>query len=227
MPKVSGYFSTVFGKSPFRDLQSHASLCVAATEELKTLFPASFDNQWEEVKASYDRLSVLENQADETKRSIRINLPAGLFLPVARADLLDLLGHQDALANTARDIAGRVLGRKLYFPEALHAGVTELVAKTVATCATAQKIIDRLDELMDTGFKGPQAQIVIEMIEEVEDLEHETDMLVVKVRQDFFAIEEQYAPIQVIFLYRVLDLIAELADDAERVAHRVQLMLAK
>jgi uncharacterized protein Yka (UPF0111/DUF47 family) len=50
---------------------------------------------------------------------------------------------------------------------------------------------------------------------------------VVKVRQDFFAIEDEYSPIQVIFLYRILDLIAELADDAERVAHRVQLMLAK
>lgn len=227
MPKLSGYFSSVFGQSPFRDLQAHAALCVSATEELKTLFAATFDAQWDEVEKSYQRLSVLENEADEVKRKIRLHLPKGIFLPVARADLLDLLVRQDELANTSRDIAGRVLGRQLQFPSELQPAVSELVSKTVDTCATAQQVIDRLDELIDSAFKGPQAKLVVKMIEQVEDLERETDQLVVTIRRDFFAIEDQYPPVQVVFLYRILDLIAEIADGAERVAHRVQLMLAK
>lgn len=227
MANVSGYFSKVFGESPFGDLQEHAKLCLAATEELKTLFPATFDGQWGEVENCYNRLSELEQQADQVKRKIRTNLPRGLFLPVARADLLDLLGRQDELANTARDIAGRILGRELQFPAQLRDDVIKLVDTTVATCSTAQQIVDRLDELINTAFKGPQARIVVDLIEEVEDLEHETDQMVVRIRRVFQAVEEQYPPVQVVFLYRILDLISELADDAEKVAHRVQLMLAK
>ena len=227
MPNVAGYFSSVFGRSPFRDLQVHASLCLAATEELKTLFPAAFDGTWDQVEACYDRLAQLEHEADDVKRKIRTNLPRGLFLPVERADLLDLLGRQDELANTARDIAGRVLGRRLQFPQELRSEVTHLVEKTVDTCSTAHRIVDRLDELINTAFKGPQARLVVGLIEEVEDLEHQTDELVVSIRSSFQAIEDAYSPVQVIFLYRILDLIAELADDAEKVAHRVQLMLAK
>jgi predicted phosphate transport protein (TIGR00153 family) len=227
MANVAGYFSNVFGHSPFRDLQAHAQLCVNAVQELRALFPASFAANWIDVEKSYARLTELENAADEKKRTIRTHLPRGFFLPVARTDLLDLLGRQDELANTSRDIAGLVLGRHLQFPALLEAQVTELINTSVATCQQAQQIINQLDELIDTAFKGPRARMVITMIEEVEALEHETDEMVVKIRKDLFGIEDQLPPVQVMFLYKALDLLAELADGAERVAHRVQLMLAK
>ena len=92
MANVPAYFSTVFGRSPFRDLQQHVSLCVTAARELQILFPAAHEGRWDDVEQSYDRITEIENEADAQKRGIRSNLPRGFFLPVARADLLDLLG---------------------------------------------------------------------------------------------------------------------------------------
>ncbi len=40
-------------------------------------------------------------------------------MPVSRTDMLDLLRQQDMLANLAKDIAGRALGRKLQVPTPL------------------------------------------------------------------------------------------------------------
>ena len=227
MANVPAYFSTVFGRSPFRDLQQHVSLCVTAARELQTLVPAAHEGRWDDVEQSYDRVTEIENEADAQKRSIRSNLPRGFFLPVARADLLDLLGRQDEIANTARDIGGLVLGRRLQFPQAQQTGVVELVAGSVETCAKVSEVVGTLDELLESGFKGHEARRVVEMIEEVENLEHNTDELVVAIRAGLFEIENELPPVQVMFLYKTLDLVAELADVAERVAHRVQMMLAK
>ncbi len=227
MAKVSAYFSNVFGRSPFGDLQQHVARCVMAAKELQVLFPASNEGDWEAVEQAYDRLTEIEHEADLQKRAIRSNLPRGFFLPVARADVLDLLGRQDEIANTARDVAGLVLGRRLQFPPELQAKVLALVDGSIETCSRVNGVVDMLDELIESGFKGRGALTVIDMIEKVEEAEHGTDELLVEIRAGLFRMEDELAPVHVIFLYRVLDLIAELADVAERVAHRVQMMLAK
>ena len=47
------------------------------------------------------------------KRELRTHLPKGLFMPVDRRDVLDVLLRQDIIANQAKDIAAidlRVVG---------------------------------------------------------------------------------------------------------------------
>ena len=227
MAKVSAYISNVFGRSPFGDLQHHAALCVAAAKELQVLFPATNEGRWDDVEQSYDRLTALENEADLQKRNIRSNLPRGFFLPVARADLLDLLGRQDEIANTARDVAGLVLGRRMQFPTALQPKILELVNDSIETCEQVNEVVDMLDELIESGFKGMGARLVVGMIEQVEASEHKTDGLVVEIRAQLFAMERELPAVHAMFLYKVLDLIADLADVAEKVGHRVQMMLAR
>ena len=46
---------------------------------------------WEAVRRLYDDISSLESDADDLKRSIRMNLPRSLFLPFSRNNLLDML----------------------------------------------------------------------------------------------------------------------------------------
>ena len=227
MTIVPAYFSGIFGKSPFPALQKHAAVCAEASEVLLLLFPAANAGKWDEVERHYDKLTHLEHKADKQKRKIRSKLPRGFFLPVARADLLDLLSRQDEIANDARDIAGVMLGRRMQFPLVIQADIIELVQGAVATCISVCELISEFDELIETGFSGLEAKRVATMIEEVEELEANTDALAVGIRAKLYEIETELAPVQAIFFYRVLDMIAELADCAERVAHRVQMMIAK
>jgi len=225
--KISAYFSGVFGKSPFYNLQLHARLCIEAVEELLLLFPAANGGDWALVEKHYQHIAALENEADERKREIRGDLPRGFFLPVARADLLDLLGRQDEIANGARDVAGLVYGRHMQFPESLQDKLIEFVECTIAACEKAQKVVDELDELIQTGFRGPQARRVVTMIEAIETQEARSDQLKIELRSALFEIEQDLPAIQAIFYYQALDLVGEIADVAERVGHRVQMMLAR
>jgi len=227
MAKASAYLPGIFGRSPFPTLQMHASICAEAAEVLLKLVPAANAADWDEVEVLYNALTEFEHKADNQKRQIRSKLPRGFFLPVARADLLDLLARQDEIANDARDIAGLMLGRRMQFPSPLQPAVVELVEGAVDTCVRVRELVGLFDELLDSGFGGLEARRVAAMIEEVEQLEANTDVLVVDIRAKLFEVETELAPVQAVFFYKVLDMIAELADGAERVAHRVQMMIAK
>ena len=227
MAHVAAYISNVFGRSPFGGLQIHAKGCAKTARELIPLFDAANDARWEDVDQLYQQIADLENQADDQKRLVRSTLPRGFFLPVARADLLDLVGRQDKIANRSRDIAGLVHGRRLQFPVEVQPKIAALVSASAEICSQVGDVVSMLDELMESGFKGIVRARVLQMIDDVERKEHEADGVVVEIRSKLFLIENDLPAVHVMFLYAALDEIAGLADDAERVAHRVQMMLAR
>ncbi|MCZ6710018.1 MAG: TIGR00153 family protein, partial [Gammaproteobacteria bacterium] len=113
---MANYFDGIFGRSPFKPVQAHMDLCNRAAALIEDLLAHSSAQAWAEVESTQRQIVELERQADESKRDIRIHLPRGFFLPVARVDLLDLVTRQDKIANKAKDIAGLMVGRKMSFP---------------------------------------------------------------------------------------------------------------
>ena len=165
-------------------------------------------------------------EADILKREIRLKLPRGLFLPVARTDLLELLTQQDKIANRAKDIF-RMLGRKMEFPSEMRADFMAYLKRCIDATAQAEKAIGELDELLETGFKGREVEMVAEMIHQLDLIEDDTDTMQIGLRQQLQAVEQKYNPIDVMFLYKILEWVGDLADQAERVGARLELMLAR
>ena len=65
------------------------------------------------------------------------------------------------------------------------------------------------------------------MIAKLDALENHTDELEVGVRAELFRIESELPPVNVMFLYKVIDWIGELGDLAQRVGSRLELMMAR
>jgi hypothetical protein len=80
---------------------------------------------------------------------------------------------------------------------------------------------------LETGFRGLEVEHVEEMLKELAVLEHETDELQGKLRNILFALEDTMRATDVMFTYRLLEWTGNLADDAQRVGSRLQLMLAR
>lgn len=224
---ISNPLSNLFGRSPIKPIQEHMAVAHQAAEQLIPFFAAAVANNWQEGEAVQRNIGELENTADEHKKNIRMHLPKSLFLPVPRSDLLELLSMQDQIANRAKDISGIMLGRKMQIPTSLQAEMTEFVATAVATSAQALKAINELDELLETGFSGREIKVVEQLIEELDALENKTDKLEVEIRAGLFAIEADLPAVEVMFLYKVFDWVGDLADRAEKVGTRLQLLLAR
>jgi len=224
---VGDYLSGIFGSSPVAPMQKHMAEVFLCVSELSPLFKAVIAKDWGEVKKVQKKISDLEGTADKLKKEIRLQLPKGMFMPVSRRDLLEVLTMQDKIANTAKDIAGIILGRKMELPEAIAKDYLPFVERCIKACEQAQKAINELDELVETGFRGHEVKLVQKMIKQLDKVESETDTLEKKTRHKLFAIEKDLPPVDVMFLYKIIELTGDVADRAQQVGSRLQLLLAR
>ena len=81
-------------------------------------------------------------------------------------------------------------------------------------------------ELFTAGFKGAEVDLISELIEELDAIETHTDEQQTQIRSALFRIEKTLDPIDAIFLYEVIQLTGEIADMAERVGRRLELLLS-
>ena len=217
----------VFAKSPIKPLEKHIKLVVKCSNQLIPFFKACSEQNWSEAAKVRRKLSKLEQDADSLKRQLRLELPGGLFMPVDRADLLELLSQQDKIANKAKDIAGRILGRKLEIPESLQEQFNAYLTRCIEATEKAAEAINELDDLLETGFRGREVQLVEKMINQLDEIEDETDTLQIALRKDLLALESELNPVDVMFLYQIIDWVGDLADLAERVGARLEILLAR
>lgn len=220
------YISKIFGKSPVGPIQDQMDTCYRCAKELVTFFNHVIEDDWENAAKSRERIVELENEADELKKQIRSQLPKSLLMPVPREDLLELLQVQDKIANRSRDVSGIVLGRQAKIPAAVREKFVAFVSRNVDAAKQARKSIRELDELYETGFRGAEAKLVEELVNTLDEIENDTDALQVEVRAELFAIEKELPPIDVMFLYRIIELIGEIGDMAERIGRRLELLLS-
>ena len=224
---AGGYMSGIFGSSPVSPLQKHMSKVYACASELIPLFNAVINEDWDEVVKRQQLISSLEQEADVLKKELRLNLPKGLFMPISRQDLLEVLLMQDRIANQAKDIAGTIVGRHMTLPEVIQEDYIRFVTRCVAACKQARKAINELDELVETGFSGQEIQIVTDMITKLDRIESDTDNLQSAIRSKIFEIENELPPIEMMFLYQIIEGTGEVADKSQGVGSRLQLMLAR
>ena len=218
----------LFGRSPIGPIQEHMALADEAAQLLPALFRAMAADDWDSAKQVHKDIVSAESAADKMKRSVRKHLPNNLFLPVPRSDLLTLVGIQDHVANTAKDIAGLVIGRSIRFPEKLQDAAVELAEASAATSGQALSAIQELDELLAVGFTGQEeVRRVEDMLKTLDKLERASDKMAIKMRAALFKLEKDLPPVEVMFLYQIISLVCTVADDAEAAGDRLQILMAK
>ena len=133
---------------------------------------------------------------------------------------------QDKIANRSRDVSGIVLGRKLQVPAAIAERFLDFVDRNIDAAKQARKSVRELDELFTAGFRGAEVDLVVKLIEELDQIETDTDEKQAELRSALFEIEKTLDPIDAVFMYQVIELTGEIADMAERVGRRLELLLS-
>ena len=223
----SPLFTRLFGRSPIAPLQDHMKVSAECAGQLLSYFEAVYEEDWDKAKSVYDSIGALEQEADEMKREIRINLPKSLFLPVSRSDLLELLHNQDRIPNRAKDIAGLILGRQMSMPEPIRKVMLEYITVSVSATSFALKALEELDELVESGFSGREMDLIEKLVDSLDDVEHESDIKQIEVRSRLMSVERDLDPIDVMFMYRIIEWIGDLADDSQTVGNRMLYLIAR
>ncbi|MEC9375287.1 MAG: TIGR00153 family protein [Pseudomonadota bacterium] len=223
---MGNYFSKIFGHSPVAPLQEHMEKCYEAASELGIFFECVIQDNWDQVEQSRGKIVQLENEADELKAHIRAQLSKSLYMPVPREDLLDLVLVQDKIPNLVRDISGLVIGRRMEIPGAMQDSFIEFVQRNIDAAKKARMTIRELDELYETGFRGDELELVGGLISELDQIENDTDELQADIRSQLYELETELPAVNVMFLYRIIELTGDVGDMAERIGRRLELIIS-
>jgi len=218
--------ANIFGSSPVQPLEKHIDIAYQSTKLLLPFFESAIAGDWDKAAEIRARISAYENEADDVKKQIRLNLPKSLFMPVPREDLLELLLVQDKIANRTKDVSGLMLGRRMQIPAEISEQFLDFVDRNIDAAKQARKSVRELDELFTAGFRGAEVKLVSSLIEELDSIETDTDEKQAALRASLFKIEKTLDPVDAVFMYKVIELLGEIADMAERVGRRLELLLS-
>jgi predicted phosphate transport protein (TIGR00153 family) len=226
MRQMANMLANIFGSSPVQPLEKHMEIAYRCAKKLRPLFEAVIANDWDKAHEVRADIEALEHEADDVKKDIRLNMPKSLFMPVPREDLLELLLVQDKIANRTKDVSGVIIGRRMQIPESIAEKFVEFVDRNIDAAKQARKSVRELDELFTAGFRGAEVALLADMIEKLDQIETHTDEQQTILRGALFEIEKTLDPIDAVFLYDVISLTGEIADMAERVGRRLELLLS-
>lgn len=224
---MMGRIFNVFGPSPIRPLEQHMRKVHLCAKQLLPFFNAVLTQNWVDAARIQGRIVKLEREADTMKRDLRLNLPNGLFIPVSRTTLLEVLRAQDKIANKAEDIAELMVSREMHIPDNLAPLISIFVHRAVDAAKQACDVINELDELLESGFRGSEVKVVEKMVMKLDEIEHDCDDRLTEIRKEIFRLEKTLSPIDIIFLYKLVQWIGELADLAQTVGMLLQILIAR
>jgi predicted phosphate transport protein (TIGR00153 family) len=225
MVSTSSIFD-IFAKSPLKPLQAHMKLAEQACVLLQPFFGAVIAQDWSLAQQNFGKIEELEHYADDIKKELKLQLTKDLFLPVSRSSILQLLAVQEKLINRVEDVAGLTLGRQLTIPVGLTDSFTCFLDRCIDAATQANQAISELTELEETGFRGSATNIVATMIVKLDEIERDTDKLQVATRKTLAGIERDYPAVDVMFLYKIIDWVGDLADYAQSAGAQLQLLIA-
>lgn len=223
---ISNTLLNLFGPSPFKPLQEHMRVVVQCASNVPGLFEALCDDDGKKMKKIRDEIFSLENKADEIKNELRSHLPRSIFMPVDRRDLLEILDLQDSIADTAQDIAGMLMVRRPKVLEAMRDPLMDLTQRCLDACNQMAAIMEHLDELVETGFRGPESDVVVVMIGELNHIETDSDQKGMEALRELFSHEDEIDPVSLMVWRRLIHWVGDLADYSEKVGNRLRLLVA-
>ena len=223
---MANVLANIFGSSPVKPLEQHMDIVFRCAKKLRPFFEAVIARDFDRMAEVRGQIEALEHDADALKKDIRLNMPKSLFMPVPREDLLELLLVQDKIANRTKDVSGIIMGRKMEIPDEIADIFIDFVDSNIGAAKQARKSVRELDELFTAGFKGAEVDLIAGLIDELDAMETRTDEQQTKIRSALYDIEKTLDPINAIFLYEVIQLTGEIADMAERVGRRLELLLS-
>lgn len=215
----------LFGRSPFAPLQTHMDKVAICVHQIKPLFEALAKKDYALVAEIAKKISKLEHDADLTKNEIRNNLPTGLFLPIAKGSLLEILSLQDNIADRMEDTAVLLTFRDLEILPQFAELLQTFMEKNLETFEAAYNIIKEMGQLLESSFGGQEAEKVCAMVDDVAFKEHECDVLQRELMKILFQeCDTTSAPLFFLWM-KVIQELASLSDESEKLANRVRMTL--
>ncbi len=218
----------IFARSPFEPLTEHLKKCVETANKVPDIMNALKSGDSARTKELAKEVMKLEHDADILKHEIRDHVPKTHFLPVDRRDLLRLLSAQDDIPDAVEDLAVvATLKPGLHVPEGI---LEELDTETGHVMECVKRAMgggETLEDLLEAGFGGPEADRVFDLIKALGEQEHLADKRQYKLSQLLIQHADELKKEDFIIWIEMIKNLGYIANATEKYSKELRNMLAK
>lgn len=211
----------LFGRSPFSQIQQHMEQVTKCVEKMSEAINAVTAGQFDTLDQLSREVSQLEHQADQIKDDIRGRLLKRIFMPIDRSEVLEILSLQDSLADTAEDVCKVLTLKQLPFPADLKEDFARFVELNVEACKICATIINQMDELIESGFGGVEAERIRGLAKDASFAEHQADLVQMQLLKKIYAHDVDFSIGEFHLWMRVTRVLSRLSNVSENLANRV------
>ena len=218
-------FVSLFYESPFKKLKDHADKVKECAWMFKRAVECYVEQDCEEFDKLTEDVAKLESQADWLKRNLRNHLPRGLLMPVDKFVLIDCLREQDhVLDNVEEALYWLSFKPEGGIPEGLVGDFLHLVD---AVIPAIEKLPDMSEQAI-VYFKDSTEEnrdTLKSIIRDIHQAEKEADHLELELKKRAFTVLKD--PVDLFHFVRLVEIIANIADDAQNASDRMRTMIAR
>jgi len=218
----------IFASSPFEPLTAHLNKCIETAGKVPEIIESLKSGDATHTKNLAKEVMQLEHEADLIKHEIRDHLPKTLFLPVDRRDLLRLLSAQDEIADRVEDLAVvATLKPGLPIPPELVEELDRVTGLVMDCVHMAMELGSAMEDLLEAGFSGPEADKVQELIKALGKQEHVADKRQYKLSQKLIAAADQLKKEEFALWVELIKNLGRIANSTERYSKELRSILAR
>jgi len=218
----------IFARSPFEPLTNHLHKCCETADKVPEIIDSLKSGDSARTKELAKEVMMLEHEADEIKHDIRDHMPKTLFLPVDRRDFLRLLSSQDEIADQVEDLAViATLKPGLAVPDELVEELDRVVGLVMDCVKRAMELGDAMEDLLEAGFGGPEADQVGMIIRTLGEQEHVADKRQYKLSQKLVAAADQLKKEDFMLWVELTKKLGSIANSTERYSKELRNILAR
>ncbi|KKN19195.1 hypothetical protein LCGC14_0948150 [marine sediment metagenome] len=158
-------------------------------------------------------VDLLEDEADTLRREILMDISKGELNPSVRMDLSHLIKRMDDVANCANGVARRINTIPIKFWDQSSEETINLVTQMMKTTV---ECVDYLDKIVIDLLE--ERKKVEEFASKINQLEHEVDLLNIKLRKSLQETDYKINYFTVFTVGNVFDILEAISDSIEVVA---------
>ncbi len=216
----------LFGRSPFGQVQEHMAQVAVCVSKMTEAIHALNEDRYEDLDGIASEVSRLEHQADQIKDDIRGRLLKRIFMPIDRAEVLEIISIQDSIADTAEDVCVVLTMKRIPMLDDIREDFREFCDLNVKAFESVATIINQLDELIESGFGGAEGERIRSLARQVAYTEHQADLVQMQLLKKLYAHDQDMTPGEFHLWMRVTRVLSRISNLAENLANRIMKTLS-
>jgi predicted phosphate transport protein (TIGR00153 family) len=208
-----------------QELGEYSSKVHQSVELLQSLADALLAEDYEKIRTLHEQMSGIRDEVDQIRLSLYGQIKEMHFHSAGGDAFSQYMVCQDKVADSSQVFAELLVLRKTTIPIELRDDFRALVAEVVHVSRRTTSLAEGLFSEAETVRADPETRSSLDAMRDIIDDKGQAKRCEMEFARHVYSLEKQLDPVTIMFLDKYCAALHEVADNAERAAEHLHLMV--